>query len=63
MFFKQEDESNDCEICPFVLDCENSKANECILEDIRVRDKVGKRLNKKKERKKLGMKKFHEFDE
>ena len=50
-----------CSSCIFQWNCENSQSNQCLLEDIRVKDKAVKRLNKKKE-KKMKSKKY-EFEE
>jgi len=51
-----------CSTCIFADDCESAKAGQCILEDLRVKDKVTKRYNKKKE-KKMKNKKLSEYGE
>jgi len=64
MDINQNNDSNSdkCNTCVFQWDCESSKAGECILDDIKIKDKVTKRYNKKKD-KKMKNKKYEEYSE
>jgi len=64
MNINQNNNSNNdrCNGCIFTDDCENSKAGQCILDDLRIKDKVTKRYNKKKE-KKMKNRKYEEYGE
>jgi hypothetical protein len=50
-----------CNLCVFRDEC-LSKSGECILDDLRIKDKVTKRYNKKKE-KKMKNRKLDEYSE
>lgn len=60
MIDNQDEEKNQCLGCIFSDDCESAKAGQCILEDLRIKDKVTKRYNKKKD-KKMKNKKYDEY--